>query len=36
MLADVFGMQVPVHRVSGHLLAMHWVPAPLSMVQSAC
>lgn len=35
VLADVFAMQIPVHRVCGQLLAMHWAPVPLTVAASA-
>ena len=35
VLAEVFGMQIPVHRVCGQLLAMHWAPVPLTVAASA-
>ena len=28
VLAEVFGMQIPVHEIDGHRLALHWAPAP--------
>ena len=27
VLAEVFGMEIPVHEVDGHRLALHWAPA---------
>ena len=34
VLNEVFGMQIPVHRVSGHLLAMHWAPLAAPALQA--
>ena len=28
VLADVFGMEIPVHRVGDQLIAIHWAPIP--------
>src|SRR5690606_19128132 len=33
-LSEVFGMRIPVHRVSGQLLAMHWAPLPAPALQA--
>ncbi|WP_153394912.1 iron ABC transporter ATP-binding protein [Ornithinicoccus halotolerans] len=29
VLSDLFGLTIPVHRVGGHLVGMHWAPGPV-------